>query len=74
MNVMSIRLSPIRLPRLGRAARRLLDDALLAVADYRERRQLLRLDDRALRDVGITRTEARREKRRSIWDLPRERR
>jgi len=36
----------------------------------RERRLLAEMDDRALRDLGLTRSEARRESRRPLWDLP----
>ena len=42
--------------------------ACLAVA--RERRELLDLDPRALRDIGIDRLDAIQEARRSFWDLP----
>ncbi len=38
-------------------------------AVYRERRALARLDDSALRDIGLTREEADREAKRPIWDV-----
>jgi uncharacterized protein YjiS (DUF1127 family) len=37
----------------------------------RQRAQLLRLDDRALRDIGLTRADAEDEAARPIWDVPR---
>ena len=44
------------------------------VLDVRcERRMLLRMDDRALKDIGLSRSEAYAEARRSLWDIPRER-
>ena len=36
----------------------------------RERRALVRLPDSALRDLGLTRAEARAEARRDFWDVP----
>ncbi|WP_299659463.1 DUF1127 domain-containing protein [uncultured Ruegeria sp.] len=36
----------------------------------RQRRALARLDDRALEDIGITRSEACAESARPIWDAP----
>lgn len=33
----------------------------------RSRRQLLTLDDRLLKDIGITRTQAQKEGRKSFW-------
>ena len=41
-----------------------------AFAVWRQRRALERLDDRALSDIGLSRAEAHREARRSIWDAP----
>ena len=44
------------------------------VLDVRcERRMLLRMDDRALKDIGLSRSEAYAEARRSLWDIPRKR-
>ena len=40
------------------------------LALYRQRRDLARLDDRALDDLGLTRDEANREARRWFWDTP----
>ena len=40
-----------------------------ALAVYRQRRALARLDDHALQDIGITREEAIAEARRPIWDI-----
>lgn len=37
---------------------------------YRQRRALTRLDAAALADLGISRTEARQEARRPVWDVP----
>jgi uncharacterized protein YjiS (DUF1127 family) len=37
----------------------------------RSRRRLAELDDRMLRDVGLTREEAGREAGRPVWDVPR---
>jgi len=43
---------------------------LLAMLDvYRQRRALARLDDAALADIGLSRTEALAESRRALWDL-----
>ena len=36
----------------------------------RQRRKLSRLDDAALRDMGLTRKEAREEAKRPVWDVP----
>jgi len=36
----------------------------------RQRRTLLTLDDRALKDIGISRADAHREGNRSFWDIP----
>jgi uncharacterized protein YjiS (DUF1127 family) len=38
-----------------------------ALARRRQRRALLRLDDHMLRDIGVTRAEARGEARRPFW-------
>lgn len=40
----------------------------------RERRALAQLDDRMLKDIGLTRSEAYRETKRDIFDLPKPRR
>jgi uncharacterized protein DUF1127 len=37
---------------------------------WRQRRQLSQLDDAALNDIGLTRTEANAEARRPFWDAP----
>ena len=36
---------------------------------YQSREQLLRLDDRLLKDIGLTRAEAHREARKSFWEV-----
>lgn len=41
---------------------------LFAVA--RQRRELARLDDRALKDIGVTRRQASTEAARPFWDAP----
>ena len=38
---------------------------------WRQRRALERLDDAALRDLGLTRADVAREASRPIWSLPR---
>ena len=38
---------------------------------WRQRRALERLDDAALRDIGLTRADVMREARRPLWSLPR---
>ncbi len=37
---------------------------------YRSRRQLRKLDDRLLKDVGITRSQAHHEGHKNFWSLP----
>lgn len=37
---------------------------------WRQRRDLARLDDRALEDIGLSRAQADAEARRPIWDAP----
>ncbi len=41
----------------------------LAIEVARERRELAKLDDALLRDIGVTRDGAHREIRRSFWDV-----
>ena len=48
----------------------LLAHFLACVEVARQRRQLLTLDDRALKDIGIGRAEATGEALRGFWDLP----
>lgn len=38
---------------------------------HRQRRDLARLDDRALEDIGVSRYEAEIESARPAWDVPR---
>lgn len=37
---------------------------------WRQRRQLAKLDDRALQDIGVSRSEADQEASRMFWDAP----
>jgi hypothetical protein len=39
----------------------------------RERQMLLNLDERALKDIGLSRSEAWAEACRSLWEIPRDR-
>ncbi|MEM0937031.1 MAG: DUF1127 domain-containing protein [Pseudomonadota bacterium] len=41
---------------------------ILSVA--RQRKQLAELDDRMLRDVGLTKSDVQREVERPVWDVP----
>jgi len=43
---------------------------LIAVGAQRQRRQLKKLDNISLRDIGLTREEAIKEAARPIWDVP----
>jgi uncharacterized protein YjiS (DUF1127 family) len=45
----------------------------LALDVRRERKMLLRMDDRALKDIGLSRCDAWAEGCRSLWEIPRER-
>ncbi|MFY0309584.1 DUF1127 domain-containing protein [Leisingera sp. D0M16] len=42
----------------------------LHLAAWRQRRQLAKLDQRALDDIGVTRAEAEAEARRGFWSAP----
>lgn len=42
----------------------------LGLGAARQRRRLAELDDDMLRDIGLTREDARAEARRPIWDVP----
>jgi uncharacterized protein YjiS (DUF1127 family) len=64
-------LSEPSLPRAWRALHAALRPAVDAISTWRERarmrHQLLLLDDRLLRDIGITRLEARSEAEKPFW-------
>ncbi len=53
---------------LRREATRPLTSFLKARKVARQRRELAALDDRMLRDIGVTRDHAERESRRPFWD------
>jgi uncharacterized protein YjiS (DUF1127 family) len=63
---------PSRRTRLGSAWRfwRLPLALSVALKVRRERRMLLRLDDRALKDMGFDRGAAYSEAQRPFWDIP----
>ena len=42
----------------------------LAYRVYRERQALLSLDERGLRDIGVSGADALREASRAFWDIP----
>lgn len=56
-----------------RGLNRLLAHVLTALDVARQRRALLRLDDRMLKDIGISRYDAVREAERNFWDIPKDR-
>ncbi|MGE0724486.1 MAG: DUF1127 domain-containing protein [Alphaproteobacteria bacterium] len=69
-------LSPARLPLVSRTTGSVrpastISRAVIALLDWndrqRARRMLLELDDRALRDVGLTRSDAVREADKPFW-------
>lgn len=43
---------------------------LSALDVARQRRRLLALDERMLKDIGLSRSDAEREARRGFWDIP----
>ncbi|MDJ0825110.1 MAG: DUF1127 domain-containing protein [Rhodobacter sp.] len=43
---------------------------LAAEAAWRQRRALARLDEAALRDIGVSQAEATIEAKRPVWDVP----
>lgn len=58
----------VRRRRLGALVLYLVGRYDYAVERFRSRRALEELDDRLLRDIGVSRDEARQEYRRSFWD------
>lgn len=52
---------------LGKAARGIFDALAAGWDRSRQRRVLAELDERMLRDIGITRTEVAREMNKSFW-------
>ncbi|MEH6836254.1 MULTISPECIES: DUF1127 domain-containing protein [Falsihalocynthiibacter] len=42
----------------------------MIASTYRQRRALARLDDAALTDLGLSRSDATQEANRPIWDVP----
>ncbi|MFW8593539.1 DUF1127 domain-containing protein [Cribrihabitans neustonicus] len=61
---------PLPCPPVAAIRPGLLDRLKLHLAVWRSRRQLARLDARALEDIGLTRSEAEEESRRAFWSAP----
>jgi uncharacterized protein YjiS (DUF1127 family) len=64
-----IRGRPVGVARLA-PFMRILSRLSLAHSVYRERQALLSLDERGLRDIGVSRADAVREASRALWDIP----
>jgi uncharacterized protein YjiS (DUF1127 family) len=60
---------PVR-ARIAGSIRRLISILELALEVRRERRMLLSLDDRALKDIGLSRSAVWGEACRSLWEIP----
>ena len=67
MSASTIILGPASFARPRLAVRGVLDRIAAADARYRDRANLRRLDDRMLRDMGVTRADVETELRRPIW-------
>lgn len=63
-------ISPHDTPSYARARGWSLRGLLCLRALHHQRRQLAKLDDAALRDIGVTRAEAFAESSRPFWDAP----
>lgn len=61
---------PGRVVRLAAGVRRLMFVVDLALEVRRERRNLLRMNDQALKDIGMSRNQVYAEAHRSLWDIP----
>jgi uncharacterized protein YjiS (DUF1127 family) len=61
------------LAHMGDRIRHLILVLELASQIWRERRMLLGMDDRALNDIGFSRSDAYAEGHRPLWDIPRDR-
>ena len=55
---------------LARGALRFAALFLNALDVARQRRRLLALDERMLKDIGLSRSDAEREAHRGFWDIP----
>ena len=64
-----VRLSP-PLAGIGRRARRAICALAVGLRVRQERRALLGLDERALKDIGYSHSDAWAEAHRPFWDLP----
>jgi uncharacterized protein YjiS (DUF1127 family) len=64
---MTGRPNPLSGPRLSELFRHAFDTLLTWRDRWEQRRRLLRLDDRMLRDIGMTRDQARALSRRPFW-------
>ena len=58
------------LAQFGRHASRLITSLSLALQVRKERRLLMSLDERSLKDMGFNRGEAHGESTRGFWDVP----
>ena len=73
IDMMSLRMPGRRAADVSWSVRYLvpLAERLLAMLEtHRQRRALLALDDRLLRDIGLSRADAEHEAVRSFWDVP----
>jgi uncharacterized protein YjiS (DUF1127 family) len=59
--------------RIADGIRRLIFILELALEVRRERRKLLSLDDQALKDIGLSRSDVWAEAYCSLWEIPRDR-
>lgn len=70
MTIKSTTTLPVRFPLSGKTSPAVLRVVLKAFSIWRERQHLGNLDDHLLADIGVTRTDAIVETKRSIWDAP----
>ncbi|WP_247876560.1 DUF1127 domain-containing protein [Azospirillum brasilense] len=67
LGVVSADRDMVSLGGVRRFAKRALGEVLGMIERHRQRRSLAALDDHLLRDVGLSRTDARREAEKAFW-------